>query len=93
MPVVRRAQAMLRRLEEAEQTNAQQATLFDVVPSVETAPLIPAAPHTVEVIPEEVTSLLSTLDALDIDNMSPREALSTLYELKSQAKAIEDSTN
>lgn len=93
MPVVRRAQAMLRRLEEAEQTNAQQATLFDVVPSVETAPLIPDAPQTVEVIPEEVTLLLSTLDALDIDNMSPREALSTLYELKSQAKAIEDSTN
>ncbi|MEN9717842.1 MAG: mismatch repair protein MutS [Pseudomonadota bacterium] len=77
-PVVTRAKAVLDRLEQARsETGGLAAGLGDL-------PLFAAA---VEQRAETVDHLRRRLTALDIDALSPREALDLLYELKREAAA------
>ncbi|MEN9682909.1 MAG: mismatch repair protein MutS [Pseudomonadota bacterium] len=79
-PVVTRAKAVLDRLEQARaETGGLAAGLGDL-------PLFAAA---IEQRAEPVDHLRSRLNALDIDALSPREALDLLYELKREAAALE----
>lgn len=75
-PVVARAKAVLERLEKGRaETGGLAAGLGDL-------PLFAAA---IEQHEEVVDTLRVRLDALDIDALSPREALDLLYELKREA--------
>jgi len=74
--VVARARAVLERLEKGRaETGGLAAGLGDL-------PLFAAATAVEE---ERVDSLRETLAALDVDALSPREALDTLYRLKQEA--------
>ncbi len=75
-PVVARASAVLERLEKGRaETGGLAAGLGDL-------PLFAAA---IEHKEEVVDSLRQRLEALDVDALSPREALDLLYELKREA--------
>ncbi len=75
-PVVARAKAVLERLEKGRaETGGLAAGLGDL-------PLFAAA---IEQQHEAVDALRDRLEALDIDALSPREALDLLYELKREA--------
>ena len=75
-PVLLRAKSVLDRLEKArEETGGLAAGLGDL-------PLFAAAIETLE---EQVDRLRERLDAVDVDALSPREALELLYELKREA--------
>ena len=75
-PVVARASAVLQRLEKGRaETGGLAAGLGDL-------PLFAAA---IEHKEEVVDTLRERLDALDVDALSPREALDLLYELKREA--------
>ena len=75
-PVVARAKAVLDRLEKGRaETGGIAAGLGDL-------PLFAAAAESQE---EVVDHLRERLDALDVDALSPREALDLLYELKREA--------
>jgi len=79
-PVVARARAILKELEQAERTSPVQRMIEDLplfaLPQA-TAPVLPAAPDPVE----------TALAALDPDAMSPREALDALYRLKALTRS------
>jgi len=78
-PVVARASAVLARLEKGRvETGGLAAGLGDL-------PLFAAA---IEAKEEAVDHLRERLEALDIDALSPREALDLLYELKREAGRI-----
>ncbi len=78
-PVVARAKAVLDRLEKGRaETGGLAAGLGDL-------PLFAAAAEHKE---ELVDTLRSRLDALDIDALSPREALDLLYELRREAQNL-----
>jgi len=68
-PVVRRARTLLAQLEERAAGTRPQLDLFSV------APPDPAPPPAID-------ALRTRLDALDVDALSPRDALDLLYELK-----------
>ncbi len=74
-PVVKRAAQLLAGLEKGGGRGAK----------VETLPLFAAAPHALAPAPEaaEPDRLRDELAAIDPDRLSPREALETLYRLKS----------
>ena len=75
-PVVARASAVLERLEKGRaETGGLAAGLGDL-------PLFAAA---IEHKDEVVDALRERLEALDVDALSPREALDLLYELKREA--------
>ena len=77
-PVLARAKQVLDRLEKGRaETGGLAAGLGDL-------PLFAAALDAVE---EKLDSLRDRLIDLDIDALSPREALDLLYELKREAKA------
>lgn len=77
-PVIARAKTVLDRLEKGRaQTGGLAAGLGEL-------PLFAAA---VEAESEHCDTLRETLEALDIDALSPREALDLLYELKKEAGA------
>jgi DNA mismatch repair protein MutS len=69
--VVRDAKRRLVALENREVLNSPQPDLFSAVP-----PPVEAEPH----------PLISALEAIDPDSLSPREALEQLYALKSLSK-------
>jgi DNA mismatch repair protein MutS len=78
-PVVARARAVLDRLEKGRaETGGIAAGLGDL-------PLFAAASEQQE---ETVDHLRARLDAIDVDALSPREALDLLYELKSEAAKL-----
>jgi len=78
-PVVARASAVLQRLEKGRaETGGLAAGLGDL-------PLIAAA---IEQQEEVVDALRERLNALDVDALSPREALDLLYELKHEAEKL-----
>ncbi|MGB7654249.1 MAG: DNA mismatch repair protein MutS [Novosphingobium sp.] len=78
-PVVARAKAVLERLEKGrEATGGIAAGLGDL-------PLFAAA---IEHKEEVVDQLRSRLEAIDVDALSPREALDLLYELKREAEKL-----
>jgi DNA mismatch repair protein MutS len=77
-PVVKRAKAVLEKLEKGRvATGGLAAGLGDL-------PLFAAA---IEAAEEKVDAVRERLNGLDIDALSPREALDLLYELKSQANS------
>ncbi|MDA7787727.1 DNA mismatch repair protein MutS [Sphingomonadaceae bacterium] len=81
--VVKRAKSVLDKLEKGRaETGGIAAGLGDL-------PLFAAAQ---EAEPDEVDVLQEKLEALDVDAMSPREALDTLYELKRQMKSAGGAT-
>lgn len=75
-PVVKRAKAVLDKLEKGRAATGGLAAGLDDLP------LFAAA---VEAAEEKVDALRERLNALDIDALSPREALDVLYQLKAQA--------
>jgi len=78
-PVVARASAVLQRLEKGRaETGGLAAGLGDL-------PLFAAA---IEQQEEVVDALRERLNALDVDALSPREALDLLYELKHEAEKL-----
>jgi DNA mismatch repair protein MutS len=76
--VVARAREVLKQLEAAER-RSPAAALIDDLPLFRTAPA--AEPE------RESDALRDALERLDLDALSPREALEVLYRLKSLAKA------
>ena len=78
-PVVARAKAVLDRLEKGRaQTGGIAAGLGDL-------PLFAAAAEQME---EVVDTLRAKLEAIDVDALSPREALDLLYDLKREAEKL-----
>ena len=75
-PVVQRAKAVLDKLEKGRASTGGLAAGLDDLP------LFAAA---IEAVEEKVDALRDRLNGLDIDALSPREALDLLYELKAQA--------
>ena len=75
-PVVKRARAVLDKLEKGRASTGGLAAGLDDLP------LFAAA---IEAVEEKVDALRDRLNGLDIDALSPREALDLLYELKAQA--------
>ena len=77
-PVVKRAKSVLDKLEKGRaETGGLAAGLGEL-------PLFAAA---LEAEEEECDTLRETLHALDVDALSPREALDLLYRLKREAHA------
>jgi DNA mismatch repair protein MutS len=80
--VVARATAVLEKLEKArEETGGIGAGLGEL-------PLFSAMAS--NTAPDPAQALIERLAALEIDNLSPRDALDTLYELASEAKATKN---
>lgn len=75
-PVIKRAKAVLEKLEKGRAATGGLAAGLDDLP------LFAAA---IEAAEEKVDALRERLNWLDIDALSPREALDLLYELKAQA--------
>ncbi len=79
--VIKEAQKRLKILEKQQQQHLQtvvQNDLFDVIPPV-------VSPVTETIMEVEKTSpILESLEQLDVDSLSPREALAQLYKLKDQ---------
>ncbi len=81
--VIRRAEGILKKLEQGRaETGGLAAGLGDL-------PLFAAASVAPEPAPDPVRA---ALDALDVDALSPREALETLYRLKADAGADKTTT-
>ncbi|HEY8563917.1 MAG TPA: DNA mismatch repair protein MutS [Beijerinckiaceae bacterium] len=76
-PVVARAKTILSELERSDRERPRRATLDDL-------PLFAAVPRAAEPSPAP-DPLRAALDALDPDELSPREALEALYRLKAAA--------
>ncbi|MFS1587256.1 DNA mismatch repair protein MutS, partial [Acinetobacter radioresistens] len=79
--VIKEAQKRLKILEKQQQQHLQtvvQNDLFDVIPLV----VSPVTETITEV--EKTSPVLESLEQLDIDSLSPREALAQLYKLKDQ---------
>ncbi|KPF92723.1 DNA mismatch repair protein MutS [Novosphingobium sp. AAP83] len=75
-PVVKRAKSVLEKLEKGRAATGGLAAGLDDLP------LFAAA---IEAAEEKVDALRERLNSLDIDALSPREALDLLYQLKAQA--------
>ena len=79
-PVIKRAKAVLDRLEKGrEQTGGLGAGLGEL-------PLFAA---TLQAEEEEGDALREAIEAIDVDALSPREALDTLYALQAKARATD----
>jgi DNA mismatch repair protein MutS len=76
--VIERARAVLAELEAEDRTSPVRRLVDDL-------PLFAAAARTVSA-PAAETGLIAALAALDLDDMSPRQALETLYTLKAEAQ-------
>lgn len=88
--VVRRAEAFMTKLvNEASQTAGAQTSLFDDMPLIETRPLSLPAESTPDPLAAERAEFVRMLSELDTDDLSPREALARLYELKEKAKDLQ----
>ena len=77
--VIRRARKMLNELQERSQVNEQLDLFADnnVEMPDEKAPE-----------PDRTQALCEEIDALDVDQLTPRQALDLLYELKDKAQTI-----
>lgn len=75
-PVIRRARHMLKELEERAQAN-EQLDLFSDLPAIAEVPEIEASLS--DVLCEEISEI-------DVDALTPRQALELIYELKDKAK-------
>ncbi|UOG18832.1 DNA mismatch repair protein MutS [Acinetobacter sp. PK01] len=82
--VIKEAQNRLRILERQQQQHVNTAVQRDLF-----APAVQAEPNIIErvVEVEKVSPALQILKALDVDNLTPREALQHLYQLKEQLES------
>lgn len=82
--VIKEAQNRLRILERQQQQHVNTAVQRDLF-----APAVQAEPNIIErvVEVEKVSPALEILKALDVDNLTPREALQHLYQLKEQLES------
>ena len=86
--VIRSAKRMLSRLEEERSvTGMPQPDLFHTSATIESADNEPP-PEPVDPRDEESGKLAQAIAQLDADDLSPREALQKLYELKEAARSI-----
>lgn len=79
--VIKEAQKRLKILEKQQQQHLQtvvQNDLFDVIP-----PVVSSVTETIMEV-EKTSPVLESLEQLDVDSLSPREALAQLYKLKDQ---------
>jgi len=87
--VIRRAQQILKGLEAASPSEGHQMTLFGWVDEE------PVRGSAAEVIAEDVSlaqtaqRVLGRLEGVDADNLTPRQALDLVYELKDLARMKE----
>ena len=93
--VVRRAEAYLSKLESREAENqTPQGSLFDDLGFLETqvAPETSSSvlPEAEDPFEEERRALVDTIAQIEIDDLSPREALAKLYELCNKAKTLSE---
>jgi len=79
-PVIRSAR---KHLADLEAQSLQSTPQFDLFSSAATAPEAEVVEHA-----PVNTELMDTLDTMDPDSMTPREALAALYELKNLAKQV-----
>lgn len=82
--VIRRARSMLQKLEDRAVAQGPQLDLFanaDYAGASE-------EPVREDLMSEEAASLIDSLRELDVDSLSPREALRLLYEIKTKAEKI-----
>lgn len=87
--VIRAAKKLLTQLENRAVANGPQADLFaDLAPAKEetAAPATPEVPHE----NEKTAKLIENLKELDVDALSPRQALDLLYTIQRQAKDTEN---
>ena len=82
-PVIRRANAYLKRLEEGSVEQNGQPDLFAGEP-------IPDAEPTLSPLTEKTRTFLQAVAEVDADKLSPREALNLLYELRGEAQELTD---
>ncbi|MBO5658277.1 MAG: DNA mismatch repair protein MutS [Duodenibacillus sp.] len=82
--VIRRAKSLLQTLENRAVEQGPQLDLFVSGMSSGTEPNVVHEPY----VPEEVTEHLKSLARLDVDDLSPREALNVLYALKDEAEKL-----
>uniref|UniRef100_UPI003FD7E34B MutS-related protein n=1 Tax=Sutterella sp. TaxID=1981025 RepID=UPI003FD7E34B len=91
-PVVRKAKAFLAKLEErANAVPAAQPDLFGFSPLTLADAAEPDAPDAASDAPAEDperTAFLERVAGLDLDALTPRDALGLLYDLQSEAKAL-----
>jgi DNA mismatch repair protein MutS len=82
--VIKEAQNRLKILERQQQQHVNTAVQRDLF-----APAVQAEPNIIErvVEVEKVSPALEILKALDVDNLTPREALQHLYQLKEQIES------
>ena len=78
--VIKEAQKRLRILEKQQQQQLQSVVQNDLFAEVRLEPEIEQTP----IKPDKNAELLNALAKLDIDNLTPREALAKLYALKEQ---------
>ena len=77
--VIRRARKMLNELQERSQVNEQLDLFADNHVEM---------PNEIAPEPDRTQSLCEEIDSLDIDQLTPRQALDLLYELKDKAREI-----
>jgi DNA mismatch repair protein MutS len=82
--VIRRAKGMLQKLEDRAVSQGPQLDLFA------NGDYADAAEETIQAdrMSEQAGELIGSLKDLDVDSLSPREALRLLYEIKQKAQAI-----
>ena len=82
--MIKEAQNRLKILERQQQQHVNTAVQRDLF-----APAVQAEPNIIErvVEVEKVSPALEILKALDVDNLTPREALQHLYQLKEQLES------
>ncbi len=89
--VVRRAEALLGKLEAREHdTPSHQGDLFADLPVVQMpeSVVLDTMAEPDNTLPDEAQQFLDALSALELDELSPREALAQLYDLQKEAKAL-----
>ncbi|MDF1854964.1 DNA mismatch repair protein MutS [Pseudooceanicola sp.] len=79
--VVARARAILDGLEKGDREGGKSKTLIDDLPLFAAAPARPAPE-----LPAKPSALTALIDSMDPDNLSPREALEALYQLKAASR-------
>jgi len=82
--VIRRARSMLQKLEDRAVAQGPQLDLFANAGYCEAAD----EPLREEPMSEEAAELIGSLRDLDVDSLSPRDALRLLYEIKGKAGKI-----
>lgn len=88
--VIRRARVILSQLEARSASVAQDGPQLDLFGN--SAPAVNLAAEIAEPVvevPEDVAQLIDQMKAIDVDDLTPRQALALIYDLKRQADEID----